>query len=1579
MRRMRDFIITFAMMLSLMPVVLMAQTDSVTLSEIMFDAVGADDYDEFIEIYNYSKTQTYDLSGWKLSDSSGTDNIIDAGEGLLLYPGQYGIILDGDYNSGTKPYNTLIPDTARILKIGTSDFCNGGLRSSPPEPIYLIKGTDTVSRYKYSGLTPSGISDEKIIMDNNNNPSNWGRSLTIYGTPGFKNSVSPVVYDLSVSGNRLSFSPASLIEGDTVRITAKVRNSGMQTMTRFKLKYYDDANQNYLPDNAELLDSTLYSGALASGDSVLQSVTTSPLSAGWHRFIAVIADTSVLPSPDENSGNNRRLDSVRVTPAILADSVTISEVMFKPLSGTTIDEFVELYNYGSSPVNFTGWKIRDNSSTDDLVDAGFGMTLAPGKFAVIFPQTYDPASGVYADLIPPDALIIKVDDSSIGNQLTNEGDMIKIINPGGDTVSVYVFTAPSAHPAGYSYEKRLLTPDNSASNWAVTLNLNGTPGSLNSITPVDYDLSVPSQYVSLTPPYPEQNAPFIMKAIIKNSGGQPSGSFSVIIQRIIQSDTIVKLNQNYSGLNAGDSMTVMITDTALISGDQKYRIRVIYGQDQKPDNNTALKTLLIGKPRNCVVINEFIYKPLSDLSDWVELYNRSNDTLDLNGWKFADGSILTTPVRLTAAPFPLLPGEFVVISGDTDQISGDPIKKIKVADFPNLNSSSSDKAVLFDSVGAVIDSLDYSPSWGGSDGISLERRHPDSNAVLASSWGTCTDPSGSTPGRLNSLFTVAYDLSFGSQGITFAPPFPAPGESFTVQAIIKNLGTMTSGSFAVSLWRLLPGDTVLLLNQNYWPMNAGDSLIISLADTARLSGLQKYRVTIDYPGDMKPSNNTLTKTLFTGTRRYSAVINEIKYYESAGDWIEIYNRSGDTLDLKKWKLADEVDFKSPKTITASTFILLPGDYVVVSSDTAQFAGLPFMKIKMSLSSFNQTGDMAVLFDSLGAVVDSVFYDDSWGGNAAGKSLERIRSGSGSNDPANWGTSVDPSGSTPGVINSLTPMNKDLSVAAAGITAEPAFPLAGDSVRFNIVMRNSGSQTVSDTFYLRTYYDANRNRLPDQEELLDDAVGDYLTPGDSLVRAFTWPVPASAIAYGFLKESAAAQDSLTIIAVIGYPDDERPQNNTAIRSFRLGTRPQTVVVNEILYYPDTNQVEFAELYNRSDEAVNLKNWKIGDATSSKTITASDHWLPPGGYRALTADTSVYRKFSGLPDSLILIIPSMPSLNNDKDAVYIKDPNGVMVDSVYYYNTWGGRPGVSLERIDANRYSNDPGNWSSSASAGGCSPGAINGVLLARPYPRHALIINEIMYSPFTNEPEYIEFYNRTDSTWNISNWSIQVGTTKVIITTNSLLVPPDGYLVVSENKTLSDRFTPPPTLLVKLSNMPSLSNSGAMIVIRDMVGTSIDSVYYDPAWGGGTGIALERIRPDEETTIPSNWGSCVFTEGGTPGYRNSLYHGQDRKKIRLTADPNPFFTDRNEKTRLIIELPVPQARLTLKIYDHQGRLIHTLLNNAPSGSYREVIWDGKDSKGRWARIGIYVIYLEALYETSKYHESVKKTVVLGRKL
>ena len=103
---------------------------------------------------------------------------------------------------------------------------------------------------------------------------------------------------------------------------------------------------------------------------------------------------------------------------------------------------------------------------------------------------------------------------------------------------------------------------------------------------------------------------------------------------------------------------------------------------------------------------------------------------------------------------------------------------------------------------------------------------------------------------------------------------------------------------------------------------------------------------------------------------------------------------------------------------------------------------------------------------------------------------------------------------------------------------------------------------------------------------------------------------------------------------------------------------------------------------------------------------------------------------------------------------------------------------------------------------------------------------------------------------------------------------------------------------------------------------------------------------------------------------------------LTASPNPFSPDDDGFDDVVFiqyQLTIIPSSVHLRIYDVRGRRIRTLIGARGSGVDNVVVWDGRDDQGQAARIGIYIIYLEALDQKGGVVKSSKATLVLAGKL
>jgi hypothetical protein len=155
----------------------------------------------------------------------------------------------------------------------------------------------------------------------------------------------------------------------------------------------------------------------------------------------------------------------------------------------------------------------------------------------------------------------------------------------------------------------------------------------------------------------------------------------------------------------------------------------------------------------------------------------------------------------------------------------------------------------------------------------------------------------------------------------------------------------------------------------------------------------------------------------------------------------------------------------------------------------------------------------------------------------------------------------------------------------------------------------------------------------------------------------------------------------------------------------------VIINE--FFPDPTpviglpEVEFIEIFNKSNKIFNLNEWKIGDASSDGTISGS--WLLPGEYKVLTATANIPLYTS----TTAVGVTSFPSLNNAGDDVVLKDNFGQIIDKISYTDDWYRDEikqdgGYSLELINPNDPCSDSDNWMASTWILGGTPGSVNSV-------------------------------------------------------------------------------------------------------------------------------------------------------------------------------------------------------------------------------------------------------------------------------
>jgi hypothetical protein len=670
--------------------------------------------------------------------------------------------------------------------------------------------------------------------------------------------------------------------------------------------------------------------------------------------------------------------------------------------------------------------------------------------------------------------------------------------------------------------------------------------------------------------------------------------------------------------------------------------------------------------------------------DYIELYNRGNDPVDLQGWTIADAA--TSPV-ITASSFLLCPGEYVLLASDTIGFPG-PFKKIKVTSFPNFNSGG-DPVILRTSTNFYVDSLTYTTTWyqdpvKAAGGWSLELINLDDTCTGQANWIATNDACGGTPGVQNSVYSTVIDATAPSISslslpggnvvdVCFSEPVAASYLSNTANFSANNgLGTPSAATVVSSTCVSLQFGSI------------SNGVLYTLTAT----NIQ------DCHGNNAPDSEDF---LQTGPASFKAVIiNEIYADPDSSvtnmppvEYVEIHNRSNAIYDLAGWR------FRDPSSVvTLSSHILQPGDYLILckTSDTAWFTGLPYLG-STTMPSLNNTGDQLGLRDAFGTLIDSVAYTDADYQDPikaqGGWSLELINPTDTCAVFGNWIASNDPDGGTPGAVNSVLNTTPDVT----------------GPVLLNLTV--SGNNTLDVCF----------------DEPL--AASTLLTSNFVVSGGFGSPTGVTAggvagecVSLTFASNFASGQ--LYTLTVAGVQDCKGNSGGGSAPFLLSGPAPfKAVIINEIYADPDSvpasmppSPVEFVELFNRSGQIFDLAGWVFSDPSSSATLPS--YILAPGDYLVLCrlADTAF---FTGLP---YLGLATWPSLNNTGDNLGLRDQVGGVVDGVNYDISWyqdatKSQGGWTLELINPTDTCVLFGNWIASVDPDGGTPGAVNSVLNTTP--------------------------------------------------------------------------------------------------------------------------------------------------------------------------------------------------------------------------------------------------------------------------
>ena len=434
-------------------------------------------------------------------------------------------------------------------------------------------------------------------------------------------------------------------------------------------------------------------------------------------------------------------------------NVLITEIFADPTPsvGMPQNEFIEVKNVSSAPIDLKDWKFGSGNSLSTITS---GFLLQPDSMAIICANSAVSNFTSFGKTI------------GVSNfpSLDNDADLIFLRSKEGVTIHAVSYNKSwykneLKSNGGWSLEMiDTKNPCGGITNWSASIEVTGgTPGKKNSIEAKNEDLLAPV----LLRTYAIDN--FTIVTVFD----EPVDSLaaSTRTKYILDQDNANPL----LAVPFGPIFTEVILKFSHALNDRTiYRLTVSDIIDCN-GNRINMQTIKTGLPsmadESDIIINEILFNPKPDGYDYFELYNKSKKIIDLqylySANKNATGS-LSNVTKLSDISYLIFPEQFIVFTSNKRWLRQSYVVKEdnNVLELPSLPSLPDDNGtlVIVNMQGKTIEELQYDSKWHfalieNKEGISLERIDYRMPAQHKDNWTSAASTAGyGTPGYQNSQF-----------------------------------------------------------------------------------------------------------------------------------------------------------------------------------------------------------------------------------------------------------------------------------------------------------------------------------------------------------------------------------------------------------------------------------------------------------------------------------------------------------------------------------------------------------------------------------------------------------------------------------------------------------------------------------------------------------------------------------------------------------------------------------------------------------------------------------------------------------
>jgi hypothetical protein len=414
-----------------------------------------------------------------------------------------------------------------------------------------------------------------------------------------------------------------------------------------------------------------------------------------------------------------------------------------PSQGLPDAEYLELQNLTDRTLRLNELSISSGSRPELFPDS----LLGPNEFVILCDSEFASEFEFFGRVIPFESF----------PSLSNGGDIVLLERDTTPLVSILYdlswYRDSEKANGGFSLELIDTTQNPAcAGNWIASREtIGGTPGRENSVLdePIEQD-------------------PPALRQVIPLEGMELLVRFDEPVQAGLADDPVSyqlvpQINIADAFLQAGESEVILMLETNLQTGTE-YTLTVAAGlTDCLGNTRQEPQSLVFGLPEpplpGDLVINEILFEPQVGGEDFVELFNRSEKIVDLNGLVLQNAAKESGNTSQTIRnSFLVFPNTYVVITDIPqdilDRYTVERPEWLLANDLPTLDADEGN--ITIRSSGITIDSFDYSddfhfPLLDNTRGVSLERLNTETATNQAGNWHSASGPSGfATPTAPNS-------------------------------------------------------------------------------------------------------------------------------------------------------------------------------------------------------------------------------------------------------------------------------------------------------------------------------------------------------------------------------------------------------------------------------------------------------------------------------------------------------------------------------------------------------------------------------------------------------------------------------------------------------------------------------------------------------------------------------------------------------------------------------------------------------------------------------------------------------------